>query len=339
MDSLTHIVFGAVTGEILLGRKLGNKAMLLGAIGANIPDIDMVYNLFSNDPIKNLVVHRSYTHAFFIQLLLAFPLAWLSRRMNKAEISFRTWYSFWGFLLITHSILDSFTTYGTQLLLPFTNKQVAFNNLSIIDPLYTIPFLLIFVISLFFRRGNPLRRKFLKISLVVSCLYLLLTFVIKFDVHHKFEESLAVKNIEYDELNSTPTILNSILWNAIAIEDSMIYTADYSYLKPETEIQWIGFKRNQDLLKKYDSKSLRTIAWFSDGNYFMRQSTPDTLDFYNVKWGRARYHTTNPDSTFIFYWKFYFENNEVKYKEVLVDWKFKEVFGELIERIGIISDK
>ncbi|MFM8916554.1 MAG: metal-dependent hydrolase, partial [Bacteroidota bacterium] len=33
MDSLTQIVLGAAVGEVLLGKKLGNKAMLLGAIG------------------------------------------------------------------------------------------------------------------------------------------------------------------------------------------------------------------------------------------------------------------------------------------------------------------
>ena len=31
MDSLTHIVFGAAVGEALMGRKIGNKAMALGA--------------------------------------------------------------------------------------------------------------------------------------------------------------------------------------------------------------------------------------------------------------------------------------------------------------------
>src|SRR6187549_2374821 len=154
MDSITHIVFGAATGEILLGRRLGNKAMLLGALGANLPDIDMVYNLFSNDAIKNLVVHRSYTHAIFVQLIFAALLAWIFQKRNKADISFRLWYGFWSFLLVTHTVLDCCTTYGTQLFLPFTNKLIALNNLSIIDPLYTIPFLIIFVIGIFFNRSN-----------------------------------------------------------------------------------------------------------------------------------------------------------------------------------------
>ena len=335
MDSITHIVFGAATGEILLGRRLGNKAMLLGALGANLPDIDMVYNLFSNDVIKNLVVHRSYTHAIFVQLIFAALLACFFRKRNKADISFRLWYGFWSFLLVTHSLLDCCTTYGTQLFLPFTNKLIALNNLSIIDPLYTIPFLIIFVIGIFFKRSNPLRRKFIWTSIGLSCFYLMLTFAIKWDIDKKFKESLAGNNIHYVELNTTPTILNSILWSAIAIEDSVIYTAEYSYLKPQMPIQWNGFSRNQDELKKYDSKSLRTITWFSDENYFMREIPGDTLEFYNIKWGRSQFDSTNPDSAFIFYWKFYFDKNEVKYKEVRTDWKFKVLFRRLMNRIGI----
>jgi len=38
MDSLTQIVLGAACGEIALGKKIGNKALLFGAIGGTIPD-------------------------------------------------------------------------------------------------------------------------------------------------------------------------------------------------------------------------------------------------------------------------------------------------------------
>ena len=41
MDSLTQIVLGAACGEIVLGKKIGNKALLFGAIGGTIPDLDV----------------------------------------------------------------------------------------------------------------------------------------------------------------------------------------------------------------------------------------------------------------------------------------------------------
>ena len=43
MDSITQIVLGAACGEIALGKKIGNKAILFGAIGGTIPDLRCTY--------------------------------------------------------------------------------------------------------------------------------------------------------------------------------------------------------------------------------------------------------------------------------------------------------
>ena len=42
MDSLTQIVLGAAVGEAVLGKKVGNKAMLWGAVAGTIPDLETV---------------------------------------------------------------------------------------------------------------------------------------------------------------------------------------------------------------------------------------------------------------------------------------------------------
>ena len=57
MDSLTHIVLGACIGEAMLGKKLGKKAMLIGAIAQSLPDIDFVAALWLG-PAENLLAHR-----------------------------------------------------------------------------------------------------------------------------------------------------------------------------------------------------------------------------------------------------------------------------------------
>ena len=52
MDSLTQIILGAACGEAILGKKIGNKALLFGAIGGTIPDLDVfIGNLFYNNEI------------------------------------------------------------------------------------------------------------------------------------------------------------------------------------------------------------------------------------------------------------------------------------------------
>lgn len=49
MDSLTQIVLGAACGEAILGKKIGNKALLFGAIGGTIPDLDVFIGRFLYD--------------------------------------------------------------------------------------------------------------------------------------------------------------------------------------------------------------------------------------------------------------------------------------------------
>ena len=66
MDSLTQIVLGAAVGELALGKKIGNRAMIWGAIGGTIPDLDVLANAFMH-PIDSLAFHRGITHSIFFQ--------------------------------------------------------------------------------------------------------------------------------------------------------------------------------------------------------------------------------------------------------------------------------
>jgi len=56
MDSLSQIVLGAAVGEAVLGKKIGNKAMLWGGIAGTIPDLDIIASPFMNE-LQSLVFH------------------------------------------------------------------------------------------------------------------------------------------------------------------------------------------------------------------------------------------------------------------------------------------
>ena len=49
MDSLTQIVLGASVGELVLGKKIGNKSILWGAIAGTIPDLDVLLRYFTDE--------------------------------------------------------------------------------------------------------------------------------------------------------------------------------------------------------------------------------------------------------------------------------------------------
>src|SRR5690606_5920512 len=68
-------------------------------------------------------------------------------QLQTVNTTFAQWYWLFFLAFITHILLDSFTAYGTQVFQPFSNFRLAFNNISIVDPLYTIPFLTCLIIA------------------------------------------------------------------------------------------------------------------------------------------------------------------------------------------------
>ena len=71
MDSITQIVLGASVGEAVLGKKVGNKAILYGAIAGTIPDLDVLANYFT-DALTAIEIHRGFTHSFVFALFFCF---------------------------------------------------------------------------------------------------------------------------------------------------------------------------------------------------------------------------------------------------------------------------
>src|SRR5690606_25112512 len=132
MDSLTQIVLGAAVGEAVLGRKVGNKAMLYGAIAGTIPDLDTFASYFT-DTVTAIEIHRGFTHSILFSVLFA-PLFGMLISLWEKRAGWRdwSWLMFWG--LFTHPLLDSFTTWGTQLFWPVDIK-LAFKTIFVIDPL------------------------------------------------------------------------------------------------------------------------------------------------------------------------------------------------------------
>ena len=85
MDSLTQIVLGAACGEVVAGKKMGNRAMLWGAVGGTIPDLD-VFASFFTDEISSTSFHRGFMHSFLFAVLAPWALAWLTQWFYHGNI-------------------------------------------------------------------------------------------------------------------------------------------------------------------------------------------------------------------------------------------------------------
>ena len=117
MDSITQAVLGASIQGALLGRWQGRKALLYGAMLGTLPDLDVVIDY--GDAVADMTYHRGFSHSLLVLSLLAVAITLLARwlRPNPAYSTRRLFLAVW-LALITHPLLDAFTSYCTQLLWP-----------------------------------------------------------------------------------------------------------------------------------------------------------------------------------------------------------------------------
>lgn len=273
MDSLTQIVLGAACGEAVLGNKIGNKALLFGAIGGTIPDLDVIVgNLLYSNNMDAMLFHRGFMHSIVFSILAALVLGWVSFKLYNSGKRYHTttqtdWLWLWFLSLFTHPILDCFTPYGTQIFAPFTNYRVAFNNIAVVDPVYTFPFLFCMIYLMFLKRTSSKRRMLLKWGVGMSSVYMLFTLTNKLYIDSVFKKSLKENHISFNRFSTQPAIFNNILWYGIAETKNTYFVADYSLF--DTKNRFINFRKvpKQRDLKPSEYPDIRHLSWFSNHYY------------------------------------------------------------------------
>ncbi len=282
MDSVTQIALGAAVGEAVLGKKVGNKAALWGGIAATIPDLDVIPGAFM-ETVARMDFHRGVSHSILFCLLLAPMLGKLVSKIHRGE-SASSWdwtrLCFWS--LFTHTLLDCFTTWGTQLFWPFAYR-VALNSIFIIDPLYTLPLIGCVIWLLFKKQGSRLRRKLNIIGLSLSSGYLLLTLVNKQIMNHKFENILNAQNIKYSRFSTHPTPINNILWTVNAETEDGFYIGYQSFLDSHDDIPLLHFKKNHYSLEEIaDNEKVKKLIALTKG-YFTVEPNPGGLTINDLR--------------------------------------------------------
>jgi len=378
MDSLTQLTLGAAVGEVVLGKKAGNRAMVWGAIGGTIPDLDVFANLVS-DEISALAFHRAITHSLFFAAVTPLLLGWLVSRMDTkpplhwwksaglvwlslflligvgslpmpfsaadaGAIGFSVstvimvfpviiflirrlrnrpadaepihwqawaWLFFWA--IVTHPLLDTCTTYGTQLFQPFHDHRAAIDNISVVDPLYTLPFLICLILASRRQRGSKWRLRWNYLGIAISSAYMIFTFYNKYRVHEIFEQSLQREGIAYHRMTVSPSIFNNILWQGLAEGDTAYYHGMYSLLDREPRVlEFSTIPKGHDLLKPYENDRVAGILkWFSNGYYTVLVHPDGTLQFNDLRFG-ALGETFKSEKDFVFRFLLKDENGALK---------------------------
>ena len=277
MDSVTQMVLGAAVGEAVLGRKIGNRAIMWGAIAGTLPDLDVFVPL--GDVVKDFTYHRSASHSLFVLALATPLLVWLITRIHPSLREHRRrWLLLVYLVFATHVLLDSFTTYGTQIFWPLVTTPVSFSTIFIIDPLYTLPLLVGVITALLMTRDSDRGHLMNRYGLIVSSLYLAWTAGASLWVDKAFTGSLQAQNINYEKLFTTPAPFNSLLWRAVVMDGNGYYEAYYSLLDSNNDIRFRHYPSDRELLAGIkDYWPVGRLQWFTGGIYSVLRLQDDII--------------------------------------------------------------
>jgi len=275
---------GAATGQLILGRRLGNKAVLAGALVALLPDIDVPIGKMLGDAAA-LTFHRGFTHSLFSVLVAALALGALLARAAE-NTTWRQGSLFCGVVLCGHLLLDLCTSYGIQLFLPFSNHSFAIASISVIDPVFSLPLLVTVAVFPWLRRAG-IRQCLAAAGVALSSSYLVLTFYNKQVVTEQFQHALAAQGIAVQRLFVKPTMFNNVLWRGIAETDDGYEVGFYSLLDEKAPIDFVYFPRRDEVLAKHrDAPLVRNLLKVADG-YYQAEVIDGALFVHDLRYGKA----------------------------------------------------
>jgi len=264
MDPLSQGTVGAAFAQSTANKNNIFKIGVIGFLAGLAPDLDVLIRS-SNDPILFLEYHRQFTHSLFFIPFGSLIIALLIFPLLKRSMGFKTVYlaSLLGYA--THGLLDACTSYGTQLFWPFSNERVTWNNISIIDPLFTIP-ILIFVGTAIKTR----KRLFSFFAIGWATFYLSLGFV-------QYERTLSTaieiahsRGHNAERLTLKPSFGNLILWKSIYQHEEKFYVDAIRTVRSSTwcsgeNIRMFDYQQHLPGLDEdsQQKKDIERFRWFS----------------------------------------------------------------------------
>ncbi|MEM7564215.1 MAG: metal-dependent hydrolase [Pseudomonadota bacterium] len=217
MDLLTQGLLGGVLALTAAKKTETRSAAIAGFAAGLLADADILINSGS-DPLLNLEYHRHFTHSLaFIPIgaLVAALLLWplLRKRLSFFRLSI---FTFLGYA--TSGLLDACTSYGTHLLWPFNDERIAWNLISIVDPVFSLCLLLGLIFTI--KRANPGPAR---ISLVLASLYLLAGF---WQYHRALDQAYELAQMRGHSIARVvvkPTLANLVLWRSVYHSGDQFY--------------------------------------------------------------------------------------------------------------------
>ena len=217
MDSITHLFLGGAIVAAIVPARHRRAALLAGAALNTLPDFDVFPLALCDDPIVRMTWHRGATHSWLVLPFVAWAIwAWFRGRGGRvAEAPTRWW---WAILicLMAHPLIDAFTVYGTQLFWPLPMPPLMWSSLFIIDPLFTLPWLLACVVA-WCARERILAQRALLAGITLGVAYVGWSLLAKSLVERAARPALAALGLRDAPSFSVPLPFNTLLWRVVAM--------------------------------------------------------------------------------------------------------------------------
>lgn len=288
MDSITQAALGAGIAGAMLGRQHGRKAVIAGAVLATLPDLDVLITY--GDPLSRMINHRGFSHSVFVLTAFSVILSWLMRRWRpRPDYSFRYLFMAIWLVLVTHVVLDAFTSYGTQLFWPFHPTPASWSSIFIIDPFYTLPLLLAVLVALVIGL-RPAMCRALTWVLLAGAGYLLASLGAKQWAEHKVVRFLNQQGYTTQAVFSAPQPFNIILWRVVARTDKGNYVEAVTGWLDRRPPEFTTFPSNAELGQALQQRAyIDGLRWFT-GDWLRYDAIGDQLVVSDLRMGVGTGH-------------------------------------------------
>ena len=281
MDPVTQGVLGAsLSQSFSRNKKQTAIAGLFGLLSGLAPDLD-VFIRSSSDPLLFLEYHRHFTHSLafipFGGLLCGTVMYLLLGKRWGVSFFLTCLYCTLGYA--THAVLDACTSYGTQLFWPFSNIRIAWNSMSIIDPIYTVP-IIVGVLMAAIKKQPSIARIVFAWALIYPCIGV-------FQHNRAIEAGLTLAHARGHEpirINAKPSLGNIFLWKVIYETHKYYYVDAVRVLSdikkyPGEKIEKLDIARDFYWLDSdsQQAKDIERFRWFSNGYIAQDPNNPNRI--------------------------------------------------------------
>ncbi len=283
VEWIAQAALGAALGELLLGRRLGNRALAWGALFGLLPGLDVLaYPLLRE--ARELWWHRGPSHSLPVLAAISYAAAcglerlWKREKIGRAE----AWTAVFV-ILAAHVLLDCLGVRGAAVLWPLPGR-VALDLLPATDFALAAPLVITTLRTAFLppaaakksRSKKPpppsKRRRLCWWGIGLAAGYVLLAIGMKSLVRRDFQADLARRGVTAGRRMEAPTPYNILLWRAVADRGDDFWVGYRSVFDPrEIPVRWTIYpKRAAALAKVADLRETKILTTLADGWWLAR---------------------------------------------------------------------